>query len=310
MFSRFFTFVLLACPCVLSIPTTSSNMNSIQPTSNPFELMDLPDELLTKIVDDLDNDSSLNMGMTSTYLKAVTRKKNERIRLLKHCGSRAFLHLTSNGHHLLSESISDFPTHEKLEDTDFIKRKALCIRALEANIHDIGDRLTELEIYFPDNPYLHSPLSPEVKSAVQDYLKALEALFKKKSSYQKVSMFSGQTRLWPRYLESRFKDVGRHNSFVPQDIEEWIIRVLPGLKIDFLDIGFRMHRPHLLVNPSIKKFSASVGFSRETYPSFPALNIVVFQGNDHVDYSRGKYLSFMLFIIKVFRKIHAFFYKT
>jgi len=89
-------------------------MNPIQPTSNPLELMDLPDDVLTKIVDNLDNDSSLNMGMTSTYLKAVTRKKNERtIRLLqikKHCGSRAYLHLTANGYHLLSEGYIRFPS--------------------------------------------------------------------------------------------------------------------------------------------------------------------------------------------------------
>jgi len=61
--------------------------------------------------------------------------------------------------------IYDFP-HETLEDSDLIKRQTRCIRALEVNIHDIGDRLTELEIYFPDDPFLRSPLSPEDKSAI------------------------------------------------------------------------------------------------------------------------------------------------
>ena len=63
--------VLLACSSVLAAPTINSEIQETslvatlpQPTSSPLEIMKLPTEILSKIVEITDNKTSFQLGMT------------------------------------------------------------------------------------------------------------------------------------------------------------------------------------------------------------------------------------------------------
>jgi hypothetical protein len=166
-------------------------------------------------------------------------------------------------------------------------REAFCIRALELNMRDIGDNLTELKIYLPNG---HAEMSPELESATIFYFSALDAFFKTKSTFEKVSVYIyTETAIYSGNVIVGYEDLIYEftEKFLSEDVERRIMSMLSKLTIDFLDICFKIQNPYLLVNPSVRKISANHHFiSSEVFPNLPNLNTIVFSG-DYLDEYTG-----------------------
>jgi hypothetical protein len=135
--------------------------------------------------------------------------------------------------------------------------ESLCVRALLSNIREIGDRLTELTITLPS---IVCGRSSELSPAIIFYFEELEALFKKKSIFKKLSLLSSQGSC--DYLHSK--------------VEKKIFELLSKLTIDYIDIQFTVKNPKLLVNPYIRKIRSNQEFFLNYLPDLSGLSAVVF----------------------------------
>ena len=222
------------------------------------------------------------LGISSKELNAMTEKRNRKNRLLKireHCGFKIYLQLTSNGYQIFSSSIRDpirnYNYRVTQTEFEFLKEETLCVRALENNIHDISDKLTELHISVP---IINVDVSPELESALNSYFAALDSLFIKKSSFQKMSIVN---------IHKSLHHISQE--YLRQDVEIRIFNQLSQLTINHIEIQVKLRNPQLFVNPSIKKLSAHQQFfTMSNFPVFSNLSSIIFPEFDwvHSDINR------------------------
>ena len=189
--------LVLACSYLLAVPVNDEIGNASETKSAKVSIAPLPYELISQIADFGDEKTSFMFGSTNKVLNKLTEKRNNKNRLLRigeYCGVRHYFHLTSNGYHILSESIYD-PLTETLDNqnsTEFLKGMTQCIQALRSNIRHITDKLTNIHIYLPN---INLELLPELVATIDSYFIALDDLFKAKRNFQKVSVFGIQQNI-------------------------------------------------------------------------------------------------------------------
>jgi hypothetical protein len=211
--------------------------------------------------------------MTSKENKNLTMKRNREtkermLKIRRDCGFKRYLQLTSNGHYILSRFIRD--SIPVIRSRGFWHKETLCVRALISNIGIIGDKLNEFDIILPN---IDMSMSLEVKLATNSYFVALDDLFKRKPSFNKVSVY-------PQFEYAEFLD---------EEVEKMVLSRLSKLEIDFLDIRIKIRNPRLLINPSVKKLSAHQEFFTMNYfPDLLGLESIIFPDFDwsHDDMQR------------------------
>ena len=224
-------------------------------------LPELPLDIIKSIADVSDDKTSAIMGMVSKGFNMATEDKNQKNRLieiLNYCGSTQYLRLTSNGFKIFSRSLYSTSKFSKAGDANIIASNTQCISALINNIRLIGDKLTELTITLPS---VDSGSSRKLMTALDCYFSALEALFKKKSNFEIVSVTS----------------LYNFGSPVHSKTENRIVKMLSQLSIDFVNIQIKVRNPSLFAIPSIRKLRAQEDFYlMNILPNLSGLRSIMF----------------------------------